>query len=107
MIGLEGVVLDNVLVVVGQLNDLIRRCKDENMLALIAEGAADRLHPAILTTVTIVIGLVPLTYSFGGEDAMMEPMAMALGYGLLFAMPITLILLQGKYSCFSSMPVVL
>ena len=67
------------------------------MMLLIAEGAANRLRPVILTTVTTVIGLIPLTYGIGGEDAMMGPMAMALGYGLLFATPITLILLPCLY----------
>ena len=97
VVGLAGVVVNDALVMVDHLNDLLRRRKGENMLALIAEGAADRLRPVILTTVTTVIGLVPLTYGFGGEDTMMGPMAMALGYGLLFATPITLILLPCLY----------
>jgi multidrug efflux pump subunit AcrB len=97
VVGLAGVVVNDALVMVDHLNDLIRRRKDKDMLAVIAEGAADRLRPVILTTVTTVFGLIPLTYGFGGEDAMMGPMAMALGYGLLFATPITLILLPCLY----------
>ena len=97
VIGLAGVVVNDALVMVDHLNDLIRHRKDEDMLALIAEGTADRLRPVILTTVTTVFGLIPLTYGFGGEDAMMGPMAMAMGYGLLFATPITLILLPCLY----------
>ncbi len=97
VIGLAGVVVNDALVMVDHLNDLIRRRKDEVMILLIAEGAANRLRPVILTTVTTVIGLIPLTYGIGGEDAMMGPMAMALGYGLLFATPITLILLPCLY----------
>ncbi|MCP4406111.1 MAG: efflux RND transporter permease subunit [bacterium] len=97
VIGLSGVVVNDALVMVDHLNDLIRRRKDEDMSALIAEGAADRLRPVILTTITTVFGLIPLTYGFGGEDAMMGPMAMAMGYGLLFATPITLILLPCLY----------
>ena len=46
---------------------------------------------------TTVVGLLPLTYGIGGEDAMMAPMAMAMGYGLLFATPVTLILLPSLY----------
>ncbi|GAK56459.1 acriflavin resistance protein [Candidatus Vecturithrix granuli] len=96
VIGLAGVVVNDAIVMVDHLNVLIRR-KDENMVALIAEGVADRLRPVILTTVTTVFGLLPLTYGIGGEDTMMGPMAMALGYGLLFATPITLILLPCLY----------
>ena len=97
VIGLAGVVVNDALVMVDHLNDLIRRRKDEDMLALIAEGAANRLRPVILTTITTVFGLVPLAYGIGGEDTMMGPMAMAMGYGLLFATPITLILLPCLY----------
>ena len=97
VVGLAGVVVNDALVMVDHLNDLLRRRKDEDMVGLIAEGAADRLRPVILTTVTTVFGLLPLTYGLGGEDAMMGPMAMALGYGLLFATPITLILLPCLY----------
>ena len=97
VVGLAGVVVNDALVMVDHLNDLLRRRKDEDKIALIAEGAADRLRPVILTTITTVFGLIPLTYGIGGEDTMMGPMAMALGYGLLFATPITLILLPCLY----------
>ncbi len=97
VIGLAGVVVNDALVMVDHLNALIRRRKGKNMLTLIAEGTADRLRPVILTTITTVCGLMPLIYGIGGEDDMMGPMAMALGYGLLFATPITLVLLPCLY----------
>ncbi len=97
VIGLAGVVVNDALVMVDHLNDLRRRSQGRNVTALIAAGAADRLRPVILTTVTTVGGLLPLIYGIGGEDAMMAPMAMALGYGLFFATPITLLLLPCLY----------
>ena len=97
LVGLAGVVVNDALVMVAHLNHLKKHSSDRDMTAVIAEGAANRLRPVLLTTVTTVIGLVPLTYGFGGYDEMMAPMAMALGYGLLFATPITLILLPCLY----------
>lgn len=97
LVGLAGVVVNDALVMVAHLNHLRRQYKGRDMTAIIAEGAANRLRPVILTTVTTVAGLMPLTYGIGGEDAMMAPMAMALGYGLLFATPITLLLLPCLY----------
>jgi multidrug efflux pump subunit AcrB len=103
LVGLAGVVVNDALVMVAHLNHLKKQYKGREMttvfdeVAIIAEGAANRLRPVILTTVTTVVGLLPLTYGIGGEDAMMAPMAMALGYGLLFATPITLILLPCLY----------
>lgn len=70
--------------------------KDE-LRQLIAAGTADRLRPVLLTTVTTVAGLLPLAYGLGGQDIFMAPMAMALGYGLLFATPITLVLIPCLY----------
>jgi len=102
VVGLAGVVVNDALVLVDHLNGLKRRHTTPSTplrvtTELIAQGAADRLRPVLLTTVTTVAGLLPLTYGVGGEDAMMAPMAMALGYGLLFATPITLILLPCLY----------
>ena len=40
----------------------------------------------------VVAGLLPLAYGLGGTDIFMAPMALALGWGLVFATPLTLIL---------------
>ena len=96
-IGLVGVVVNDALVMVSHINGLLKENNDVSKRKLIADGAANRLRPVILTTVTTVVGLMPLIYGIGGEDAMMGPMAMALGYGLLFASPVTLILLPCFY----------
>lgn len=113
LVGLAGVVVNDALVMVAHLNHLRTqyakrdRPGDFDKVAIIAEGAANRLRPVILTTITTVVGLLPLTYGIGGQDEMMAPMAMALGYGLLFATPITLILLPCLYLIRDDMAVVL
>lgn len=99
VIGMAGVVVNDSLVLVDHLNQLTRRgsLSRLKMKALIASGAADRLRPVLLTTLTTVAGLLPLAYGIGGEDTAMGPMAFALGYGLLFATPLTLVLLPSLY----------
>jgi len=37
-----------------------------------------------------VVGLIPPAYGIGGSDPFIAPMALALGYGLLFATPLVL-----------------
>jgi len=59
---------------------------------IVAEGTANRLRAILLTTLTTVVGLLPLAYGIGGMDLYMSPMALTMGYGLLFATPLTLIL---------------
>lgn len=96
IIGLVGVVVNDALVMIDHLNSIVAE-RPENFIEAVVTGTADRLRPVILTTATTVFGLLPLIYGIGGKDAMMSPMALSLGYGLLFVTPITLILLPCLY----------
>lgn len=51
----------------------------------------------VMTTLTTVVALLPLAYWIGGTDPFMAPMALALGWGLVFATPLTLVLLPCLY----------
>lgn len=97
VIGLSGVVVNDSLVMFSHINQLVRERPDERTLTLVAEGAANRLRPVIITTLTTAAGLIPLAYGIGGSDPVMAPMALALGYGLLFATPLTLVLVPCLY----------
>jgi multidrug efflux pump subunit AcrB len=50
-----------------------------------------------MTTLTTVAGLLPLAYGIGGSDPFIAPMALALGYGLLFVTPLTLVFVPSLY----------
>ena len=97
IIGLSGVVVNDSLVLVNHLNDLKRKRRGDNIFDIIAEGTADRLRAIVMTTLTTVVALLPLAYGIGGTDPFMAPMALALGWGLLFATPLTLVLLPCLY----------
>lgn len=97
IIGLIGVVVNDSLVMVDHLNFLGSLKKGKNWIEVIAMGTSNRLRPVLVTTITTVAGLLPLAYGIGGEDSMMSGMAMSMGWGLLFATPITLILLPCLY----------
>jgi multidrug efflux pump subunit AcrB len=96
-IGLAGVVVNDSLVLVNHINESRKEHPDVSLKSLVAEGTANRLRPVLLTTMTTVVGLIPLAYGFGGTDPFMAPTALALGYGLLFATPLTLVLLPCLY----------
>lgn len=97
VIGLCGVVVNDSLVLVNHVNKLRRKNPDESIIKVVAQGTADRLRAIILTTLTTVVGLIPLAYGFGGTDPFMRSAALALGYGLLFATPLTLVLVPCLY----------
>jgi len=92
IIGMVGVVVNDSLVLVNHVNDLRQQFPEQSFRSIVADGSADRLRAILLTTVSTVAGLMPLAYGLGGADPYMGPMALALGWGLLFATPLTLVL---------------
>lgn len=70
---------------------------DGEIREIIGEGTADRLRPFIITTLTTAVALLPLAYGIGGTALSTAPMALALGWGLVFATPLTLVLVPCLY----------
>lgn len=97
IIGMIGVVVNDSLVLVNHLNNLRKWNPDWSIRKLVSEGTSHRLRAILLTTLTTVAGLLPLAYGLGGTDLYMQPMALALGYGILFATPLTLVLVPSLY----------
>ncbi len=97
VIGLMGVVVNDSLILVNYINFHRKEQPEKKFLRIVAEGTADRLRPIIMTSFTTVAGVLPMAYGVGGVDPFVAPMALALGYGILFATPLTLILLPCLY----------
>lgn len=96
-IGLVGVLVNDALVLVYHINHLRHERPEEPLLELVAEGAANRLRPIMLTSLTTIAGVLPLAYGIGGSDPFIAPMGLALGYGLIFSTPFILILVPAIY----------
>jgi multidrug efflux pump subunit AcrB len=96
-IGLAGVVVNDSLVMVDRINRLRNSETSKKLSQIVAEGSASRVRPVLVTSITTVVGLLPLAYGLGGSDPYMSPMALALGYGLVFSTPIILLLLPCLY----------
>ncbi|MFC1484422.1 efflux RND transporter permease subunit [Candidatus Neomarinimicrobiota bacterium] len=97
VIGMMGVVVNDSLILVNFINVHRADSPDKKFLRVVAEGTSSRLRPILLTSITTVAGLLPTAYGFGGYDPFIAPMALALGYGILFATPLTLLLLPCMY----------
>jgi len=98
ILGLNGVVVNDSIVLIDNLNQEIK--KGNNTLAVIAEGSAARFRSIILTTISTVIGLMPMAYGIGGNDPFLRPMILAMAWGLLFATVVTLVFLPCVYAVF-------
>jgi multidrug efflux pump subunit AcrB len=92
IIGLSGIVVNDSLVLINHVNALRKAQPDKPIVDILAQGTADRMRAIIMTTVTTVAALLPLAYGWGGTDSWMAPMALALSWGLIFATPLTLVL---------------
>jgi multidrug efflux pump subunit AcrB len=97
VIGMMGVVVNDSLILVNFINVHRKDFPDKKFNRIVAEGTAGRLRPILLTSITTVAGLLPTAYGIGGSDPFVAPMALALGYGILFATPLTLFLLPCMY----------
>jgi multidrug efflux pump subunit AcrB len=95
LFSLAGIIVSNTLVLV----QFINKFRDEGLglKEAIAEGGVVRLRPIILTAGSMVLELMPVIYGVGGKDYMVAPLALAFGYGLVFATFITLIIIPCFY----------
>lgn len=96
IISLSGIVINNAIV-------LLERIKIEEIengfsaYEAIIEASISRLRPIVLTTLTTILGLVPLWYSGG---IMWEPMAISIIFGLFVSTILTLIFTPVLYAIF-------
>jgi len=97
-LALMGVIVNDSLVMVSHLNYIKEKSAAlEDKIVWIARGSRDRLRAVVLTTLTTMAGVLPLAYGIGGTDVFLQPMVLALGYGLIFGTVLTLILLPCMY----------
>jgi len=94
VVALLGIVVNDSLVLMTFINS---RAKNMNRVMAVALSAKHRFRPIVLTTVTTFGGLATLMIKFRGEAAFLAPMAIALGFGLVFATFITLLLIPCLY----------
>jgi len=98
LIMLCGIVVNNAIVLVDRINQLRRQGLEKNVA--IMQAAKTRLRPIVMTTLTTVLGLLPMAFGLGEGAEIRTPMAITVIYGLLFASLLTLILLPVLYSLF-------
>jgi HAE1 family hydrophobic/amphiphilic exporter-1 len=98
LIMLAGIVVNNAIVLIDRINQL-RESGVEKGEAII-EAAQSRLRPILMTTLTTVLGLLPMAIGLGEGSEIRTPMAVTVIFGLLFASLLTLFLIPVLYSLF-------
>ncbi len=95
MLALTGVVVNDSLVLVDTINQ--KRREGLSVREAIATSGAMRFRPVLLTSLTTFAGLTPLLLDFSTQAEFLKQMAISLGFGILFATIITLIIVPINY----------
>jgi multidrug efflux pump subunit AcrB len=95
IIALAGVVVNSSLVLVDYVNR--QRRKGVPVLTAVRRAGVVRFRPILLTSSTTFVGLMPLMLMDDPATAFIVPMAISLGWGVLFATFITLFLVPSLY----------
>jgi multidrug efflux pump len=103
VVALAGIVVNNNIILIDTYNQLKREYPHLDYVSLIVRTGAQRLRPIMLTTVTTVLGLIPLASNLsidlvsrsivhGGQmSSFWVPLSQAIVSGLTFATLLTLI----------------
>lgn len=95
MLALSGVVINDALVLIDYANR--RRREGFGAREAIVAAATRRLRPIMMTTLTTFLGLAPMIFETSRQARFMIPMAISLGFGMLFATVILLVLVPCLY----------
>ncbi|WP_263820269.1 efflux RND transporter permease subunit [Salinibacter sp.] len=96
LVMLIGIVVNNAIVLVDYIN-LMRREHGMDLLPAVAEAGRLRLRPILMTTLTTVLGLVPLALGIGAGAEIQAALARVVIGGLLASTLITLVLIPTAY----------
>ncbi len=96
IIALAGVVVNDSLVMIAFANDREKQ-KGYSKHRAIHAAAIQRFRPVLLTTLTTFAGLSPMIFETSRQARFLIPMALSLGFGIVFATVITLVIIPSMY----------
>ncbi|MGB9812921.1 MAG: efflux RND transporter permease subunit [Thermovenabulum sp.] len=101
VIMLAGIAVNNAIVLVDYINQL--RAKGKTVKEAIVEAGPRRLRPIMMTTLTTVLGLLPLALGIGEGSEIQAPLAVTVLGGLTVSTLLTLVVVPVLYSIFEDL----
>lgn len=98
LIVLAGIVVNNAIVLIDRINQL--RDDAHTARQAILEAARERLRPILMTSMTTILGLLPMALASGQGAELRAPLAITIIGGLLVSTLLTLFLIPVVYSLF-------
>jgi multidrug efflux pump subunit AcrB len=95
VVALAGVVVNDNIVLVDWVNT--RRREHDSLLQAVRTAGAQRFRPILLTSLTTFGGLAPLLLEKSVQARFLVPMAISLGFGVMFATLVSLLLVPSLY----------
>ena len=95
VLGLTGIVVNDSLVLVDYINK--KRAEGMDLMTAVLTAGELRFRPVMLTSLTTFAGLIPLMLNKSTQAQALIPMAVSLGFGIIFATLITLIITPVNY----------
>ena len=100
LIMLVGIVVKNGIVMVDYIN--LNRERGFGIIRAVVTGGKSRLRPVLMTTMTTILGMLPLALSKGQGSEMWKPMAVTVIGGLTVSTLLTLIVVPTMYTLFAA-----
>jgi multidrug efflux pump subunit AcrB len=97
VVGLSGVVINSAIILVDFIDELQRTGKFNDLSELLITASARRLRAVLATGLTTVVGLVPTAFGWGGFDALLVPITLALSWGMIVGTVLSLIWIPAGY----------
>ncbi|MCY1722447.1 efflux RND transporter permease subunit [Prolixibacteraceae bacterium Z1-6] len=95
VIMLVGIAVNDSIILVDRINQLIKDGLDRKQAIL--QAGQQRIRPIIMTSLTTILALLPLTVGFGESASLRSPMALAVVGGLVTSTLLTLIVIPCVY----------
>lgn len=101
VIMLSGVVVNSSIVLVDYIK--IRRSRGEEKNEAILNACPRRVRPVLMTTLTTILGLLPMALGYGEGAELLQPMAIVMMTGLVVSTVVTLLFTPVYYSLLDSL----
>ncbi len=97
VVGLTGVVINSAIILVDYIRELQSQKTDAPLAELLVEASKKRLRAVLATGLTTVVGLLPTAFGWGGYDAILVDITLALSWGMIIGTVLTLIWIPAGY----------
>ncbi|MDD2247665.1 MAG: efflux RND transporter permease subunit [Proteiniphilum sp.] len=96
LIMLVGMVVKNAIVLIDYIN--LNRERGMTIITAVVHGGRSRLRPVLMTTLTTILGMIPLAVGTGQGSEMWKSLGISIIGGMTFSTIITLVLIPALYS---------